>query len=287
MLIRRTARPLTALGLVALVALATGAHAATPVVSDLAVDTDYGVTVTGLVHFDALAAPLTQSAGTDAAGDAQLPGGDLTGATITVNPTVQTATFTLSFANGLPDQASALPVFVWPLAVDGNDVGYGLQGGRAGLSGITPRTNPVFLLTQDGPDGFLTVGEVEGTLTSKAISWTLPLSMIGAQGGSTISVGSAFRGAIEADPGATGIVVAYTGSDQLGTVTDVTLPNGIKAGIAPAGKVVKATTPAVVDYDGIFSAVLPMPSQPGQYDVAVKACGVGTDCTTQTVRVTL
>lgn len=285
---RRVRVAIAVLSALVLPATATGAATSAELTSLTASATATGVQVQG----KALFAGDAVTVGEDAAGDAQQPGvgADITAATVELVGG-RNLVFTFAIGDQPPAPVSAAPTinYNWGLVVDGTDSGLFLSAGRAGLDGINPSTDPIFNLSQNGPEGFLHVATLEGKIADGVVQWVVPLNLIGAKPGSVVSSSGEVMPGSHA--GVPGVITYYnnTGGDAI-DVADYTVPGTVLLGIAPEGTPVEqidATTPASPRNTGTFSELLPRPAAPGTYTVLAVACAAPDVCTTGTTSVTI
>lgn len=269
-----------------------GAFAATGVGSVSATPGANSVSVTGAATFT----DVPVLVGEDGTGDALIPAGgfDVSTATISRVPGSANLTFTFGVADAVPT-ANAVPgaMYVWTLAVDGNDVGYWLSASR--VSGQPASANPGFALNQTtASQSFSTVAALSGSMANGTVSWTVPLTRINATSGSVISFGNQGTGFSGTITGANGAGYCCTPVDDM-FVDDYTVPGPtVQLGIAPAGTPVdavpmssNASVGTISAGTGSFSGAVARPSQPGSYVVVAKACYGAGNCGTSSTTITI
>ena len=273
---------------VVVLAVAPGGAAPTATITAMSANlTTTAVAVAGKAAFASDAIVV----GTDGTGDAiqKGVGADVTEASIQLASNGRDLVFTLKIADQLPAPALMGPsvVYNWGVSVNGTDNGFFLHSGRAGLSGISPATDPVFDLLQNTPDGFLHVASVTGKMADGVVQWTLPMSQIGAAPGATISTSEILPGS---HAGVTGTYVYYNnaGGDGI-AVDDFTVPGSVSLGIGPSttpADQILTTTAAVMKSNGSFTGSLPLPAEAGTYTVVAKAFADEVTCTLSSSTVT-
>ena len=246
------------------------------------------VAVSGTASF--VATPLLVSE--DGTGDATPAniGADINVATVTRPVGTNNLVFKWTISDQLPAPVVTAPnlTYLWPLAVNGEDSGFFLMGGRAG-GFPSASTNPVLSLMQSGADGFSNVARLSGTVGGGEVSWTLPLSRIGAKTGDVITAGGgspagSWNGMVE-------VVYAIVNYDAFAP-EDFTVPGAtVKMGIAPAGTPESAvalteSATSVNAATGAFSGTFPKPA-PGSYIVVTQACYSANNCGTSSTTITV
>lgn len=254
---------------------AASAQPAASVTTLTATKTGNGVQVAGKLAYAAGAI----DAGTDPAGDSNVPGTDITAASVTpTSPT--TLDFSLKIAN-MPPVLNGVPEAVhynWAIAVTNGEAinEYVLQALRSSQWGAAGSAEPFFQLMTCAPG---TTGgecsptaELQGEMTATGLTFKVPTGAIGAKPGSVIGAGG---DGVVSTLGAAGVVwFTNNGGDSI-AVDDVTLPvPSVRVGIAPAGTPesdVALTAPAALSGASGFSTVLP--AQPtGSYVVVAQVC---------------
>lgn len=277
-----TVRCAAALGAAALVALAAGAGAAgtaTTVTLGTVSGKATGITVTGGADMAALPGTVV---GNDAAGDANLPGTDLTTATITPLGGGKIA-FELGLGNLAPTVGSAPAVTHqnWEFTAASPDgeqaVTLSLKAIKGGAVNAGKVADPSFSLNTCSPDpqtgqNTCTPSYVDGEYTDKGVRFLLDKSAVSAYSGWSINPSGQ---GINVSPGASDLLwfTNGAGGDTMAAQEYVVPQSVVRVGVAKAGTALgDVDLSTVVDVPGTTWRTTLPPVPAGSYVIVAQAC---------------
>jgi hypothetical protein len=167
--------------------------------------------------------------------------------------------------------------YSWPIAVDGagGDPLWLAAGSRG--TNFTPADGWWTGLCTAGADGWICGSPVPGSVTSDAITWTVPFNMLQAKPGKTVGAGTAYGGSPRSFVWPSVLVTQSTAPvDSAPAVSSYLIPGLVEAGIASTGvsphQVAYTASAQFAHRTGEYQLSVSTPSAPGDYTIWVRSC---------------
>lgn len=286
--------PIVATVLVLGTALPAGAAETTSVQFTSAVANGGTIAVDGTVAFgdDALGPVLLAE---DPAGDAAAGGAgqDLAGISVSTDLAGRKVTYHVGVHDMLPTGMPA-PFYGYtaPIMVDGDDSGglfLGAGNSGSGWNGA-PQPTTWWALCASPENTYSCPTALTGTMDTEGLTIDLPFARAGIEPGSTIEPGAGIACGGVCSTAWAVVLFNNLGDDVF--YSGYRVPGGVEVAVVPAGTPVGNSWQGAgtVDAQGAWSATVAAPAQPGDYDVAARACWGSIDellCAQATTTITL
>jgi hypothetical protein len=267
---------------VVVAALPAGADENTTLAVTGAVPSGSTITVQGLLTLGADAVePMTVSE--DPQGDARVnaAGYDLGNSTVVADfsGTSPRLVVQQQIFDGVADENGNPPGqgYSWPIAVEGagGDPLWLAAGSRG--TNFTPEDSWWTGMCTAGADGWICNTPVPGSVTSDAITWSVPFTVLQAKPGKIVGAGTAYGGSPRSFVWPSVLVTqSLAPVDSAPAAMSYLIPGLVEAGIAPAGssphQVAYNASGAFSHRTGEYQLNLTAPSAPGDYTVWVRSC---------------